>query len=509
MKFRQIALVAMLVVMLFVTACGGGNNTSTGGKNGSSNGASVNGDAKQEPTKISIMTPLHTAEVPDPKIEKLIEEKLNVELDIQWIPATTYVDRMSAAFATGSLTDIVNISMEGANKEAIRDGQFWEIGPYIDQFDNLKKLKKDVLQNTAIDGKLYALYQGRPLSRQGLVYRKDWAENLGISAPTNTDELYEMFKLFTENDPDQNGKHDTIGLADRGDLDYGAFKTVASWFGTPNEWGLLDGELKPKFMFAEYKETMEFFKKLRENGYINLDFPVTSKTDQQNMVKNGTAGAYIGCMCDVQPIYTDAVQLNPDIDLDVHNNIAGPSGQFTVWSTPGFNHPYLFPKSSVKTEEQLLKILEFMDGLMDPEIANLLYWGIEGEHYNVVDGKAIPIEDQGKIDREVKPYNTIEVGEADTNGRYEGKYEYAPMQKANELFADNDNYLVLDPTVTLDSETFSRDKDRLTQIITDATYQFMLGDIDEVGFDKAIDRWLSEGGSKVIEEYNAAYNQAQ
>ena len=148
-----------------------------------------------------------------------------------------------------------------------------------------------------------------------------------------------------------------------------------------------------------------------------------------------------------------------------------------------------------------------MDGMMSPEIANMLYWGIENEHYTVVDGKAVPVKDQGKIDRDVKPYNTIEVGDSATNGRLEGKYDYAPMQKAQELFMDNEAYVVPDPTLMLDSDTFTKHKDRLAQIITDATYNYMLGEMDEAGFYKAIERWKSEGGAQMIDEFNAAYEQ--
>jgi putative aldouronate transport system substrate-binding protein len=43
---------------------------------------------------------------------------------------------------------------------------------------------------------------------------------------------------------------------------YGAFKTIGSWFGTPNYWGEKDGELLPEFVFLEYKETMDFMKEL-------------------------------------------------------------------------------------------------------------------------------------------------------------------------------------------------------------------------------------------------------
>ena len=487
---------SMLSVLLLLVGCSeSGSNTSDGRDKESI-----------KSFEISIMTPLHTAEVPDSKIQKLIEEKTNVKLDIQWIPASTFVDRMTTAFATDSLTDIVNIPMEGSFKEAIRDGQFWEIGPYLDEFENLGKLKEETIENTTVDGKIYALYQGRPLSRQGMIYRKDWADNLGLSAPTTIDEFYDMLKQFTENDPDGNGKDDTIGLVDRGDLTSGAFKTVASWVGTPNDWGEKDGKLLPAFMFPEYKETMDLFKELRENGYINLDFPVTSKPDQQDLMKNGTGGVYVGCMCDVRGINADGLQLNPDAEFDVHNNVKGRHGEFSVQSASGFNHPYLFPKASVETEEDLKLILKFMNDLMDPEIANILFWGIEDEHYTVVDGKAVPIEDSEKISREVTPYNTIEVGEPATNGRLLGNYDEEPAHgKAEELYIDNENHLIKNPIIPLDSDTYDEDGEGLDQIIEDATYNYMLGEIDEAGFDEAIETWKKQGGEKVIEEYSKAY----
>lgn len=33
----------------------------------------------------------------------------------------------------------------------------------------------------------------------------------------------------------------------------------------------------------------------------------------------------------------------------------------------------------------------------------------------------------------------------------------------------------------------------------------MLGEIDEKGFNKAIEEWKNQGGSEIIKEYNASY----
>nr|WP_040513345.1 extracellular solute-binding protein [Gracilibacillus halophilus] len=501
---------ALLCLVLFAVACGNNESASEDSEentnNNEENGGEESGESS-EPYSFEIMANLHTPEVPEETILEEIESKTNTDIEIQWVPDNNYEDRLNTAFATSSLPQAVFLKNQSTFiqfRDAIQDEQFWEIGPYLDQFENLSKLKENVLDNTRVNDKLYTLYQGRPLSRQGLIYRKDWADNLGLEAPTNTEEFMEMARAFTEDDPDGNGEDDTFGLTDRSDLIYGAFKTVSSWFGTPNYWGEKDGQLQPEFMFDEYKQTMDFFKEMHENGYINQDFPVTSKVDQQEFIKNGTAGMYVGSMGDVGSLYNDAAEINPDVEYDVHNNIAGPDGEFGVWAIPGYGNLVMFPKSSVETEEDLLKILEFFDQMMTPEVINTAYWGIEGEHYEVKEDRALPIGEQATRDREVKPYQALEVGEPETNGRYEGFFDYAPKAKSEELFKDNENYLIEDPTIPLYSETYVSDGERLQQIITDATYNYILGEIDEEGFDAAVEEWRSEGGDAIIEEYNAS-----
>ncbi|PAF12361.1 MAG: Sugar ABC transporter substrate-binding protein [Shouchella clausii] len=481
-----------------------------GAENESASSEGEKPSAEEGPFKFTIMANLHTAEVPEKEVQHLLEEATNTELDIQWVPDSNYEERLNTAFATGTLPQAVymkNQTTYDQFKDAIRDGQFWEIGPYLDEFENLKKLKPEVVENTMVDGKVYALYQGRPLARSGIIYRKDWADNLGLEAPTTIEEFAEMARAFTEDDPDGNGRDDTIGLTDRNDLVYGAFKTVASWHGTPNGWGEKDGELLPEFMFDEYIDTLDFFKELHENGYMNKDFPVTSKPDQQALLKNGTAGIYVGSMGDVLTLYSEASQINPDLEFDVHNYVEGPDGEYNIWAIPGYGNLVIFPKSAVQTEEELKSILSFYDQLMEPENANLIYWGIEDEHYTVEDGKAVAIEDTQRTEREVKPYQSIEIGEAETNGRYLGQSHYPVKLKADELEIDNESYLVHDPTTTLHSPTAQTHGERLQQIINDATYQYILGQTDLAGFEQAIETWRSQGGDDMISEYNESYNQ--
>jgi putative aldouronate transport system substrate-binding protein len=47
--------------------------------------------------------------------------------------------------------------------------------------------------------------------------------------------------------------------------------------------------------------------------------------------------------------------------------------------------------------------------------------------------------------------------------------------------------------------------ERLNQVILDATYQYILGQIDKAGFEKAVETWKNQGGNDIIEEFNASY----
>lgn len=185
-----------------------------------------------------------------------------------WVPDAVKEDRLNSALAAGNLPKVVTIQdiKNSSVMNAFRSGMFWEVGPYLKDYPNLSKMNKLINKNASIDGKLYGIYRERPLSRQGVVIRKDWLDNLGLEMPKTVDELYETAKAFTEKDPDQNGKNDTIGFADRNDLIYGAFKTLGSYMGMPTDWEEKDGKFTPDFMTKEYMDTMKYMKNSMMKG---------------------------------------------------------------------------------------------------------------------------------------------------------------------------------------------------------------------------------------------------
>jgi putative aldouronate transport system substrate-binding protein len=459
---------------------------------------------------ISLMIPLHQPQPPKEEMIRAIESKAGASLDIDWVPNDNYTEKLVNAIETDTLKQVTSVSDTDylLAKNAIRSGMFWEIGPYLDEYPNLSKLKQSTLQQTAVDGKIYGLFSERPPSRQGLIIRKDWLDKLGMKEPESLDDLYRMLARFTHDDPDGNGKNDTIGLADRNDLIFGAFKTFSSYFGTPNNWLLDNGKLQPAFMTGEYVDTMNFMKKLYDEGLVNRDFPVTSKQIQRYMFITGKAGAIVGAMDDAKRLRDEMKKIDPRAELTLVNRIRGPKG-YGIWSIPDYSGVFLFSRRAIETESELRTILQLFDRMMEADICNLLRYGIEGLHYTVQSGKVVINQAMNEsINKDVLPLYSLAIANiSNPNLLKLSDTDQDPLAaQADKLIADNERILIRDPAAGLSSPTSDERGAALATIMTNATYDYILGRIDAAGFQKQIAAWKQSGGDAVMEELTAAYH---
>ncbi|WP_042201357.1 extracellular solute-binding protein [Paenibacillus camerounensis] len=459
---------------------------------------------------ISILAPLHFPQQPSKEIVSEIEQRTGVKLDITWVPEGIYSDKMNTALTTNSLVKVTFVKFTDYNlvKNAVRSNAFWEIGPYLKEFPNLKQLDPAILGQTAVDGKIYGLYTERPSSRQGIIIRQDWLDQLQLDKPQNLEELYEVMKQFTYNDPDGDGKQDTIGLVDRNDLVYGVFKTLSSYFGTPNNWKLENGQFIPEFDTPEYMDTMNFMHKLYEEKLINRDFALTSKEVQRDKFIRGTAGIFIGSMTDVQRLSIEAQAINPQAELTLINRIEGPDG-YRVWSIPNYNGLYLFSKKAIANEDELKEVLRFFDRSMDKDVANLMKYGIEGRHYKLENGKVILPEETSQLRvNEVNPLYSLMIADISNKNILEVVQKEQLTAMAEQLSRDNEQFVVDDPTLTLSSPTYDEKNVELSTIITDATYNYILGNMNAAEFNAEVEKWKSSGGSLIMQEYAEALAKA-
>lgn len=466
------------------------------------------GDQNQSIKPIGLMVPLHQNQAPPQDLLRAVEQAAQAKLEIDWIPNDNYKEKMINALQTNSLKQVTYVNQADFVyvKNAIRSGMFWEVGPYLQFYPNLQKLNKTILNESSVQGKIYSLYTERPASRQGVILRKDWLDRLHLKEPTTTEELFEVLKQFTNNDPDGNGIKDTVGIADRGDLTFGAFKTLSSYFGTPNNWGIEDGRLVPDFKTKEYMDTMNFMKRLVSESIMNKDFAVTSKQIQRYMLINGKAGGYIGSMADAPRLQNELRKFDPKAELTLVNRIRGPKGE-GVWSNPGFSGLFLFSKKAIKNEEELRAILAFFDRSMGPEVSNLLQYGIEGKHYERDDGQVLITAGMNQLrDSDVLPLTSLVIAGLNNPNIMKVKEGEDPLAiKANQLTKDNERILIRDATEGLSSQAYDLMAANLSDIVTDATFNYILGKIELAAFQNEIRTWENRGGADIIKEFNEAY----
>jgi len=488
----SLAALITLALCMLLTSCGG-----------------INRETQATPVKqeITIMAPLHFPNPPSEEIVQEIERLTDTELKIEWVPDGIYTDKMNTALTTNSMKSATFVKYTDyiLVKNAIRSGAFWEIGPYLDEYPNLGQLDKTILNQAAVDGKIYGLYTERPSSRQGVILRKDWLDRLGLAEPSTIDELYAVLQAFTYQDPDGNGLHDTFGLTDRNDLIFGAFKTISSYFGTPNNWAIEGDQLIAEFETEAYMETMRFMRKLYQEGLINQDFAVTSKQVQRDHFIRGAAGVYIGSMTDAQRLAEETLKVNPQAEVTIVNRISGPQG-FKVWSIPNYNGLYVFSRKAIADEEQLKAVLRFFDRTMDADVSNLMRYGFEGRHHVKQDGQVyLPQESYSLRVSEVNQLHMLMIADLSNPNLLPVKNSEPLTELAERLSEDNNQFLIEDPTVSLDSATYDERGAELYKIITDATFNYILGHLDDEGFLAEVERWRVSGGDRIKQEYMESY----
>lgn len=520
-------LAAVVLLGTVIAGCAGSNKEAGSGSSSapaeSSNAPAPSSDAPkvEEPLKLDIMLPIFKTNYPkdgSPVVAEL-EKRTNTKIHLEWVPNASYDDKFNITLASGNLPSIIYVPNVKSSSfvNAAKAGAFWDIGPYLNDYEYLRQANPVILNNSSVEGANYGIYRGRVLGRNGVVFRKDWLDKVGLQTPETIDDFYNMLKAFKELGPDGNNKDDTYGMVLvkwTGGWASG-FDIIKLWFGSPNKWGERDGSLVPEHLTPEYLDALKFMKKLYDEKLINQDFAVYDSAKWNDPVINNQAGVIVD-VADAAARLDDRIHAalaeagtdNPDIHyIDVIGGVKGVDGQLRALPTSGFAGMLAIPKSTVKTEEELRRVLAFIDKLNEPEMQTLLTFGLEGTHYTVEDGAAVPSKDTVLLESEVEGLNQMLPFIPEDQGLKVKQTEL--RRKQAQVQKDNEQYVVANPTEPFISEVYSRVGPQLDNIINDARIKFIVGQIDEAGFKNALEVWKNSGGNDLVEEMNRLYAAAK
>lgn len=522
-KKRYSKIISMILAASMTTMALAGTGCSSSSSTPSTTGApsladsqaasQAEGNPENAPIdKITMLVNYKAVEAPseDNPLLTAIKDYTGTTLDVMWVPQDAFEEKINTMMASSALPDVTVIRSVKSSGfvNAARAGMFWDLAPYISQYKNLSAIDENVMKNVQTDGKQFLIPRIRDTARMGGIIRTDWLENLGMEMPTTLEELYDILYAFTYNDPDGNGIDDTIGVS-MSDSELKNVSTLLSIYsGGDNTWTIDEnGKFIPEYYSQTYTDALTWFRTCYENGMVNKDFPINA--DELTNFTSGKAGMmWLGNLEDATTRMNNLTEINPDATVDVFQILTTEAdGDPHIYGFCGYTGAIAIPKTQVKDEAHLLQVLDFLDKLGDPEMCDLFNWGVEGDSYDVVNGKVTQTAEQMTVYatkynqlRQITPFYTFQNLTAEN---------LEPLaKKVKELMTENVKYTVFDPTLPYISET-AVELAEVSTFIQDAATQYVIGELDLAGWEAAIQTYMDRGGSKIAEEYAAQYNAAQ
>lgn len=512
------------LVLAMLVGCSG-NNGGGGGANAGGGDSNGQGGSEAGPTKFSIsMRTLNVSYVeknPDINKDKYVlelEKMTNTDLDIRLIPHNEYQDKMVQMFATNDIPDVVQGTGGISGPElagAVENGVFLPLNDLLQEHgqDLLEFIPEEAWKRMTDSktGNIYGIPEilSNP-SRRATWIRTDLLEKVGKEIPTTVEETMDVLRAFKEAGVEQ-------PYAGRQN-----FKYADTFFGAYDVLGYLnqfkvfpDGKVKPTFFDEEnMKQAIQIYKTMHEEGLISKEFATIESADFKSIVTSGKAGMW-SMNANELPIWGTQLKENvPDATVALIPSPVGPDGK------GGYAHYNPVTRSffiNAKAKDKAEDIVKFFNWMVSEDAELFFSFGIEGEDYQVTDGKPgfeVPTDAAGADKMRYLNYWLWLVQDTTYNKRVS---ELSDSGK--ELIDAFDNMLSnegrrgieFDPRLEamVKYPELNPKSDELPPLILEHVLRMVYGREPIDNYGKVLEEYLSKGGNEIIEEATKRYNEKE
>lgn len=454
---------------------------------------------------------------------KAIEEATGVDVVFQ-CPPNNSEDAYKMMIASGKLPDVIMWQHSSAIDRMCQEGSAIDLTELIaEHAPNLTRIyqERPELRKQAQngEGRLYYFPSINPMltleeisrkSYAGLIIRDDWLNRLDLGCPETIDDWYTVLTAFKTRDPNGNGYADEIPFDGWG-LPY-----FLPAFGVLNTYCVkLDGTVVFGPMEQEYKAYLETMNKWYAEGLLGSNCLIHSETWKTENIVNGLTGAFTG-LDNAWRHYLPDIRETSDAaaSLKAVPWLKGPDGtRYTPREDVASN---IAPIVTIITSacEHPEAAVRFIDYMYSEEGSNLLTWGVEGESYEVVDGKKRLTEKALTLDPEkgwLQLYNYA-IGHA-SFPKYDGETvvlaSYPEEQLiAERTWADASTALIYPPYISFSVEDRAycdSVMDDVGSYLTEMELKFITGEEPLSSFDNFVNQLDKMGVTKALEIYRKAY----
>lgn len=348
---------------------------------------------------------------------------------------------------------------------------------------------------------------------QGWSIRTDWLEKLNLEVPKTTEDLYNVLKAFKTQDPNGNGEADEIPMTGAMFASNGYGIGNLAWaFDTHWDLYVEDGKVVYGPAEAKFTEALTYIAKLYAEGLIDVDYLLNNRKAMEALVLTDRCGFHFSYH---NANYGNNAEFNDGTRRMTGIPFLTTPGNDTLMSYNPTNEDPTAPGTCIAFTtscEDIKSVLKWFDCTYDPDFNTISIFGIEGEHFDYVDG--VPVARERASDEELKsfkanstlsgsPIVTVIQWEAESSALHEWALEDCLVWTNS---ADLSG--ILPSAVRLTAEEKEDIADALTQVRSYADTQMnkiVIGELSMDEWDETVAKFYDMGLADILEVYNAAY----
>lgn len=310
---------------------------------------------------------------------------------------TNSAEAMNLLLATGNIPDIVaSAQIKEFADQYGPQGAFLPLNDLIDEhapnikavFEKIPGLKSAI---TSSDGNIYYLPY-IPDGKYGRAYyiRTDWLNKLGLDVPQTVEEYESALRAFKTQDPNGNGVADEVPYFARQWEEL--IRLVTLWGGrssgsdTYHDFYVEDGRIKHPYAEAGYREGIKNLARWYEEGLVDLEIFTRGSSSREYLLSENLGGATHDWFASTSS-YNHLSSKIPGFEFSAMAPPANVNGDRIAEHrrTPVKPDGWAIGMSNSHPVETI-KYFDFWYGGEGRRLAN---FGVEGEQYDMIDGKPV------------------------------------------------------------------------------------------------------------------------
>lgn len=386
MKNKKVKLLALLLTAVVgCTACGQQDN---------STGESKESDKEAVELEMVCNYGVTLPDKEDNFVEQTIKEAIGVDVTLNIVGAgADYTTALNARISGGDIPDLFLIPNTSVLTQYVDNNVVLNLNDYLDQLQPYVDYigGEAALKVNTYNGGVYTIPRLENGSYSTWVVRQDWLDKVGAEAPTTMEEALEVAKKITFEDPDGNGAQDTYGFSGNG---LRAFNGILNSYGgaTSNIIMVEDGEVTSALLAPNMKQGLEMCKQFVDAGVVDPDIMANNDESTREKMAQGKLGmAAFNWAAMYKQVFMDQLTaVDPNADWVWFAPLESGTGDRACYETISAvsqKGVWCVSAEIAENPDKLDAVVKLLNYIASDEGERLVDYGIEGRHYNIVDGE--------------------------------------------------------------------------------------------------------------------------